>query len=106
MKKILILLSLIVLTGCLKKDRFPYSSKSAILNFTFAEQSGATAINSDSLLIVIPFTYLFSTIIYVLFNLDSKINNFCIIVLFGVCVLVLTCIGKLIFTHFEVKDKD
>jgi hypothetical protein len=41
--------------GCLKEDRFPFSDKSAITNFTIAGQSSATTINNDSLVIVIPF---------------------------------------------------
>jgi len=41
--------------GCLKKDRFPFSDKSAITNFTIAGQTSATTINNDSLSIIIPF---------------------------------------------------
>ncbi len=56
MRKILILLSLVVLFGCIKEDRFPFSDKNAILSFTLPGQASATTINGDSLLINISFS--------------------------------------------------
>ena len=55
MKKIIMIITLVSLMGCLKEDRFPFSDKSAITNFTIAGQSSATTINNDSLVIVVPF---------------------------------------------------
>jgi hypothetical protein len=46
---------IVALSACLKEDRFPYSSKNAITKFTINGQAGSTTINSDSLLISIPF---------------------------------------------------
>jgi hypothetical protein len=56
MKKILLLLTLISLFGCLKEDRFPFSDKSAITKFTIAGQASATVIHNDSLSINVPFS--------------------------------------------------
>ena len=56
MKKIIILFTLITLFGCVKKDRFPFSDKNAIISFTLPEQASATVINSDSLLVNISFS--------------------------------------------------
>ncbi len=55
MKKILTLIALISLFGCLKEDRFPFSDKNAILSFTLPGQSSATSINNDILSIDISF---------------------------------------------------
>lgn len=55
MKKIIVLLTLISLFGCLKEGRFPYSDKNAILSFTLPGQASATTINADSLSVNISF---------------------------------------------------
>jgi hypothetical protein len=55
MKKIIYILIVVSFFSCLKEDRFPYSDKNSILTFTIKGQAGSTTINSDSLLITIPF---------------------------------------------------
>ncbi len=56
MKKIITLLTLISLFGCVKEDRFPYSDKNAILSFTLPGQASATSIDGDSLMVNISFS--------------------------------------------------
>ena len=56
MKKIIALLTLISLFGCVKEDRFPYSDKNAILSFTLPGQASATSIDGDSLMVNISFS--------------------------------------------------
>ena len=56
MKKIITLLTLISLFGCVKEDRFPYSDKNAILSFTLPGQASATIIDSDSLMVSVSFS--------------------------------------------------
>jgi hypothetical protein len=55
MKKLLYIFVIISFSGCLKEDRFPYSSKNEIKRFTISGQAGSTIINSDSLSVRIPF---------------------------------------------------
>ncbi len=56
MKKILVLLTLISLMGCLKEDRFPFSDKNAILTFTLPGQTTGTTIDDDSLRVNMSFS--------------------------------------------------
>ena len=56
MRKIIILFTLIILLGCVKEDRFPFSDKNAILSFTLPGQASATIIDQDSLLINVSFS--------------------------------------------------